>query len=78
MYTNILIPTDGSDLSGKAVPSSAESCANQAVLTQAVIPPYVFLRRILPWFRRAQHRADRRRDHPDPARPTVTIPGVRV
>jgi hypothetical protein len=32
-------------------PSSAESCANQAVLTQAVIPPYVFLRRILPWFR---------------------------
>jgi len=28
--------------------------------------------------RRAQHRADRRRDHPDPARPTVTIPGVRV
>jgi len=25
-----------------------------------------------------QHRADRRRDHPDPARPTVTIPGVRV
>jgi len=28
--------------------------------------------------RRAQHRADRRRDRPDPARPTVTIPGVRV
>ena len=32
-------------------PSSAESCANQAVRAQAVIPPYVFLRRILPWFR---------------------------
>jgi hypothetical protein len=31
-------------------PSSAESCANQAVLAQAVIPPYVFLRGILPWF----------------------------
>jgi hypothetical protein len=41
----------GGTESSNPVPSSAESCANQTVLTQAVIPPYVFLRRILPWFR---------------------------